>query len=165
MRARQRHFNAQAAGATLVLDARFLTANADDSIGTWTSRTGINDATQATAANKPTYKVNMSGGQPALYFDGNDSMGFASSIISGTPDGFATFIYKVDADPPASIFTAGQSNSRKEGVGYEGEARMVRSRQILVGSQHRPGFSQEILSQAIESHRGHLRTLAPSRIR
>jgi hypothetical protein len=100
MRARHRHFNPKTAGATLVLDARFLTASNDDAIGTWTSRTGINDATQATAASKPTYKVNMSGGQPALYFDGNDSMGFASSIISGTPDGFAAFIFKIDIDPP-----------------------------------------------------------------
>ena len=88
-----------------MLDARFLTANDNDAIGTWTSRTGVNNATQATAANKPTYKVNMSGGQPALRFDGNDKMGFASSIISGTPDGFATFIYKVDADPAADPTT------------------------------------------------------------
>jgi hypothetical protein len=107
MRARQRHFNPKTAGADLVLDARFLTASNDDAIGTWTSRTGINDATQVTAASKPTYKVNMSGGQPALYFDGNDNMGFASSIISGTPDGFATFIYKVDNDPPAAEATTG----------------------------------------------------------
>jgi hypothetical protein len=107
MRARQRHFNPKTAGATLVLDARFLTASNDDAIGTWTSRTGINDATQATAASKPTYKVNMSGGQPALYFDGNDLMGFASSIISGTPDGFATFIYKVNADPATDNLTSG----------------------------------------------------------
>ena len=90
-----------------MLDARFLTAGNNDAIGTWTSRTGINDAIQATASSKPTYKVNMSGGQPALYFDGSDSMGFASSIISGTPDGFAIFIYKIDSDPAASNSTSG----------------------------------------------------------
>ena len=49
----------------------------------------------------------MSGGQPALRFDGNDNMGFSSSIISGTPDGFATFIYKVDTDPPTANATSG----------------------------------------------------------
>lgn len=107
MRARHRHFNAQAAGATLVLDARFLTANDNDAIETWTSRTGINNATQATAASRPTYKINMSGGQPALFFDGNDLMVFSGSIISGTPNGFATFIYKLNADPPAAAATAG----------------------------------------------------------
>lgn len=107
MRARQRHFNAKDAGATLVLDARFLTANNNDAIGTWTSRTGINNATQATVARKPTYKVNMSGGQPALYFDGGDNMEFSSSIISGTPDGFAAFIFKLDVDPPTDQFKSG----------------------------------------------------------
>jgi hypothetical protein len=90
-----------------VLDARFLTANNNDAIGTWTSRTGINNATQATVASKPTYKVNMSGGQPALYFDGADKMAFSSSIISGTPDGFAAFIFKVDIDPPTDAFKTG----------------------------------------------------------
>ena len=107
MRARQRHFNAKAAGADLVLDARFLTASDNDAIQTWTSRTGINDATQATLAARPTYKVNTSGGQPTLRFDGNDSMGFSGNIISGTPDGFAAFVYKVDTDPPTDVFLTG----------------------------------------------------------
>jgi len=107
MRARHRHFNAKTAGADLVLDARFLTASDNDAIQTWASRTGINDATQATLAARPIYKVNTSGGQPTLRFDGNDSMGFSGNIISGTPDGFAAFVYKVDTDPPADVFLTG----------------------------------------------------------
>lgn len=104
MRARHRHFNPKTTGATLALDARFLSASNDDAIETWTSRTGSNDATQATAAAKPTYKTNIQGGQPALRFDGNDSLGFSANIISGTPSsGFAVFVYKVDADPPGVI--------------------------------------------------------------
>lgn len=107
MRARHRHFNATTAGASLVLDARYLNASNNDSISTWTSRSGSNDASQATAANQPTYVTGQSGGQPALRFDGNDSMGFAANIISGTPDGFAAFIFKLDNDPVTNTNFAG----------------------------------------------------------
>ena len=77
MRARHRHFNARDAGASLVLDARYIAGLANAAaIGTWAdrSRSG-NDATQATEANKPTYRTNILNGNPVVRFDGtNDSL-------------------------------------------------------------------------------------------
>lgn len=82
---RQRHLNPKDAGASLVLDARYITGNDGDAIGTWSDRSGnANDATQGTAANKPLLKVNIQGGQPALLFDGiNDSLATAYGPTSG----------------------------------------------------------------------------------
>ena len=78
MRARHRHFNAKAAGASNVYDARFISGLSDnDAVGTWTNRTGSDNATQATAANKPIYKTNQLNGNPVVQFDGsNDNLEF-----------------------------------------------------------------------------------------
>jgi len=72
MRARHRHFNPKAAGATAAFDARYGIAVADNTaVDTWTNRVGANNATQATSINRPTFKA--TGGNansPALLFDG-----------------------------------------------------------------------------------------------
>ena len=73
MRARQRHFNAKDVGAAGVYDARYLSGlSNNDAVSTWSSRTGTNDATQATAASKPIYKTNQLNGNPVLEFDGSN---------------------------------------------------------------------------------------------
>lgn len=79
MRARHRHFNARFAGASGVYDARFISGLANNAtVGTWSSRTGTNDATQSTEANKPVYKTNQFNGNPVVEFDGsNDNLAFA----------------------------------------------------------------------------------------
>ena len=79
MRARQRHFNAKDAGASCVYDARYITGLANnDAVSTWSSRTGTNDATQGTAANRPVYKTNQFNGNPVVEFDGtNDRLEFS----------------------------------------------------------------------------------------
>lgn len=79
MRARQRHFNARDAGASGVYDARFISGLANDAtVGTWSSRTNSNDATQSTEANKPLYKTNQLNGNPVVQYDGsNDQLTFA----------------------------------------------------------------------------------------
>ena len=78
MRARHRHFNARFAGASGVYDSRFISGLANnDAVSTWSSRTGTNDATQATAANKPVYKTGQLNGNPVVEFDGsNDFLEF-----------------------------------------------------------------------------------------
>lgn len=78
MRARHRHFNAKDAGAACVYDARYISGLANnDAVSTWSSRTGTNDATQGTAANRPTYKTNQFNGNPVVEFDGtNDRLEF-----------------------------------------------------------------------------------------
>lgn len=75
MRARHRHFNARFAGASGVYDSRFISGLANnDAVSTWSSRTGSNDATQSTAANKPIYKIGQLNGNPALEFDGSNDL-------------------------------------------------------------------------------------------
>jgi hypothetical protein len=86
MRGRSRHLNARDAGATMVLDARFISGSDGDAIGTWASRTSSTyDMTQATAANKPLLKLGANGinGQAAVLFDGtNDYMTGANEAIN-----------------------------------------------------------------------------------
>ena len=88
MRARHRHFNPKAAGATAAFDARYGIAVSDDSgVDTWTNRVGSNDATQTTAANQPTYKAtggNLS--SPAVQFDGNNDRLIHSVSITVAPN-------------------------------------------------------------------------------
>jgi hypothetical protein len=83
MRARHRHFNPAHAGATAVFDSRFLSGFSDGaSVDTWVSRSGSNDISQATAANRPTYETNEINGNPSVFWDGgaNDELTFASSV-------------------------------------------------------------------------------------
>ena len=83
MRARQRHLNAKAAGAVLVLDARYITGlNNNDALTTWSDRSGNGyDMAQSNAASKPIYKTNQVGGQPLVTFDGsNDFLSTATAL-------------------------------------------------------------------------------------
>lgn len=70
MRARHRHFNPASAGASVALDARYgflLSNNAD--VDVWSDRSSNNNnATQAIVANRPRYRTNIQGGQPAIEF-------------------------------------------------------------------------------------------------
>lgn len=69
MRARQRHFNPTAAGAVAAYDARFITGLSDGSnMNQWTSRTGTNNATQATVSKQPNYETNEINGNPVVNF-------------------------------------------------------------------------------------------------
>ena len=69
MRARHRHFNPKAAGAVAAYDARFISGLSDgDNVSTWASRTGTNDATQATTGKQPNYETNEINGQPVVNF-------------------------------------------------------------------------------------------------
>lgn len=82
-RARQRHFNPKAAGATAAFDARYGIAVADGAgVDTWTNRVGSNNATQTTSGNRPIFRA--TGGKnnsPALEFDGiNDQLNHSISI-------------------------------------------------------------------------------------
>ncbi len=79
MRARQRHFNAKDIGASGVYDSRYISGlSNNDVLGTWSSRTGTNNATQSTEASKPTYKTNQLNGNPVVEFDGsNDFLEFS----------------------------------------------------------------------------------------
>ena len=82
MRARHRHFNPKDAGAVAAYDARFITGlNDGDNVATWSSRTGTNDATQATVGNQPNYETNEINGNPVVNFTPANSDQFVISIL------------------------------------------------------------------------------------
>ena len=61
-------------GLVLWLDALQENFSDDDTVGTWTDRSGQgNDAIQTTEVNKPVYKTNILNGRPILRFDGSNS--------------------------------------------------------------------------------------------
>lgn len=76
MHRRARHINQQSAGAGLVLDARRVTGLTDgNAVSTWSDASGNGwDAAQASSTLRPTYKVNVQGGQPGILFDGTDDI-------------------------------------------------------------------------------------------
>lgn len=100
MNRRVRHLNPANAGALLALDARFLPLANNDAVADWTARPNSTiTATQGTAAAKPTFKTGIVNGQPAVYFDGDDSL--AVSTL-GSPSAITGIIvFKNDNNPPA----------------------------------------------------------------
>jgi hypothetical protein len=79
---RCRHLNPSAAGAWTAVDSRFITASNGDPVSTWAGRSSANLTSSGTQ--RPTYQVNITGGQPALYFDGVVSNA-SGQYMSGTP--------------------------------------------------------------------------------
>jgi hypothetical protein len=80
---RARHLNPSHAGASLVLDSRYITGLSDgDAISTWSDRSGnANDAT-STGTVRPTYKAAIQGGQPVVRFDGVDDYLLTADSLS-----------------------------------------------------------------------------------
>lgn len=112
MHRRARHLNARDAGATMVLDARFIAGNDGDAVGTWESRTtSTYNFTQATTANKPLLKIgaNGMGGQHSVLFDGsNDYLTGPSEAVST----YSIFIAaKAGALAVKYLFSSGNSTS------------------------------------------------------
>lgn len=80
---------ASSAHASLVLQLQ--ASNYNQSTGTWTATVGSN-ATQATAANRPTLVSSLTpNGYSAVRFDGNDRLGITVPIPSGTP--YTAFVF------------------------------------------------------------------------
>ena len=79
MHRRARHFNAKDVGASGVYDTRFISGlSNNDTVSTWSSRTGTNNATQSVLANRPIYITNRLNGNPVVQFDGsNDYLTFS----------------------------------------------------------------------------------------
>lgn len=87
MRARQRHFNPRDLGASLVLDARFISQGNGTAISSWPDRSGnAYNAVQATGGKQPTFETAGVSGQGAVKFDGGDVLDIASgytNLMSG----------------------------------------------------------------------------------
>lgn len=73
------------AGLKLWLKADAITGLVDtDPVTTWPDSSGLgNDATQATAAKKPTYQTNELNGKPVVRFDGTDD--FLGTLLAWMP--------------------------------------------------------------------------------
>jgi len=75
----------QIPGLKLWLDASQIAGlNDGDAVGTWSDLSGNgNDATQATASNKPTFQTNELNGLPSIQFDGvDDFLSNSPSLLS-----------------------------------------------------------------------------------
>ncbi len=69
MHRRVRHLNPRFAGASLVLDARYINEANNTAIATWPDISGSgNNATQATSGKRPIFKTGLQGGQPVVTF-------------------------------------------------------------------------------------------------
>lgn len=72
-------------GLKLWLKADALSLSDADPVGTWPDSSGLgNDATQGTAAKKPTYKVSIINGMPVVRFDGTDDVLLCPAITAAT---------------------------------------------------------------------------------
>jgi hypothetical protein len=112
MRARQRHFKPKSASASLALDTRYIHGVSDNTtVQTWTDLSGNSrDATQATAADRATYRTAIQGGNGILRFN-NDF--YAAAFTTGTA--FSTYsVYKRTGSPSnpfnnvAFVYAAGK---------------------------------------------------------
>lgn len=67
-------------GLQLWFKADSLALADNDPVGTWEDSAGTNDATQAVAGSKPTFKENIFGALPAVRGDGADGLTLASPV-------------------------------------------------------------------------------------
>ena len=107
---RHRFYNPATAGATVAIDARFLTGLADgDAVGTWTARPGTS-VSPTEATNKPTYKASVVNGLPAVRFASASSTKLEASV---TITGNATFFM-------VGVCVSGQAYARYVSTGRGG---------------------------------------------
>ncbi len=105
----------------MCLDARFLSLNDDDSVTTWTSRTGNNDVTQSTSTLKAKFKTAIRGGQPVVRFTGGVSTQNYyenSSFVLSQPF-FATATFKSETTPTGQYIFDATSNSSRVAFGHD----------------------------------------------
>lgn len=86
MSRRQRHITLKRGlGSAAQFDARSINGLTDGAaVSSWSDLSGnSNSASQTTAANQPSYRINVQGGQPAVRFDGgSDNMSTAAFAMS-----------------------------------------------------------------------------------
>lgn len=92
-------------GLALWLDASQLTGLSDgDPVQTWPDLSGNGrDATQATLAMRPTYKVGIANGLPGLWWDGSDDLLLTPDISSHFPAAATAFIVYHDSGSATGV--------------------------------------------------------------
>jgi hypothetical protein len=141
MRARQRHLNPRAAGATVVFDARYITGLSDGTnVSSWADRSGnANNAT--TASNFPTYETNEQGGNPVVRFTKASSQRLicGSSTFSGSGAKFVMVAYKSTTTGTYVNAAAGQSGALNLGGWFAVQVRT----QAVTGDPYIAGYSAD----------------------
>ena len=101
MRARHRHFKYSSAAASAAFDSRYIHGESDgNTIQTWSDRSGNGrDAIQATAADRPTYKTAIQGGNAILRFDSD----FLTANF-GTGTAFSYYLIFARTGSPVNSF-------------------------------------------------------------
>ena len=95
-------------GLQLLLDARAITElNDGDSVASWADSSGnFNNASQATAANRPIYKTNIFGANPAVRHA--DSSDFVSGSFAGWSGGTGATFFLAASNLPSSNTASGR---------------------------------------------------------
>jgi len=110
------HFNPAHAGATVALDARFLTGLADgDSVGTWTGR-GATSPT-ASGSDRPTYKTAIVSGQPVVRFSGSNILS-ASNPNVGVSSCSVVAVFSTSSYPESAATVVDWSKRAIGGRGF-----------------------------------------------
>ena len=111
MRARHRHFNPKAAGADLVLDARYINQSDNTAVSTWADRSGNGrDATQATGASQPTFQTAEQGGNGVVRFDGSNDFLQGTPVAEGQAAATWLLVAKESAGGQGAFFSQGVNN-------------------------------------------------------
>jgi len=99
-------------GLVFYVDASYITGlNDGDSVTTWSDLSGNGyDATQATAAKKPIYKVNIVNGKPIVRYDGNDDEVEASFSTLAQPLTIGVVFIRGATGAERRIIDAGSGN-------------------------------------------------------
>jgi hypothetical protein len=98
MHRRNRHLNAKSSGAIIVLDSRFITGVSNGSaLTTWSNRATTTDFTEATV--RPTYYSRLINGNPAVDFNGTNTILTSTSGITTTADQSYVIVGKLNRSP------------------------------------------------------------------
>lgn len=118
MHRRSRHLNHGSAGATVYCDARRISGVSDGStVETWSDVSGAgNNVTQATAGNRPTYKVAIIGGQPVMRFASASTNWYKNTGYSITSNAATVFCMGQSA---ATVTTSGRFVGFNNSGGYD----------------------------------------------
>ena len=141
MRARHRHLNAKAAGASVVLDSRYITGLSDGSnVSSWSDRSG-NSNNATTASNYPTYETNEQAGNPVVRFVSSSStrLSCSSAAFTGSGSRFLMAAYKSTSTGTYINTAAGQGAANTTGTWFTMAART----QFATGDPYIGGFGAD----------------------
>jgi hypothetical protein len=84
-----------------------------DTVYVWKDQSGnAFNASQSTAAARPTFKTNILNGKPVIRFDGADDVLAITSSLAGTGDNLSFFLVVIpDSNLPIGIWDSGDENS------------------------------------------------------